>query len=135
MTTTPTSADTVHHGWVPYAAIAAGAGLVLMPALVIGTRDEMLQAPTTVLYLGSVVVALAAAVGTGLRAQRGRRALVAVVLCFAVIAWVMALGDLFKPLLSVFGDEDYLLENGPIAMLGLALLLLGARARTASPRA
>lgn len=126
---TPTLETTVQRpSWVPYAAIAAGAGFLLMSALVFATEDEI-GSSAAVIYLASIVLALAAAVGHGIRTGGGRGAMVAVGLCVAVIAWCMGVGDLLTPLFEQISKKEYVSDQGPIALLGLVLVAVGARAR------
>ena len=127
MTTTLDTTIT-RHSWVPYAAIASGAGLLLMSVLVFATEDDI-DTPAVVLYLGSLLLALAAAVGQGIRVGGGKGALVAVGLCLAVVAWVMGVGDLLTPVFEQIKDEEYVGDQGPIAVLGLALVVLGTLGR------
>lgn len=126
--TTTTSLETTQRGWVPYTAIASGAGFLLMSVLVFATEDDI-GTPAVALYLASIVLALAAAIGQGLQQPRGRKTLVAVGLCLALVAWVMAVGDQLTPLFEQISDKPYVSDQGPIALLGLVLLALGARAR------
>jgi hypothetical protein len=130
MTTTTATHDAVEtrHSWVPYAAIVAGAGFVLKFVLIVITEDKV-DTAAAILYLGSAAVAIAAAIGTGLRARHGRRALVAVTLSFAVVAYLMGVGDLLKPAFEAFTDKQYVIDEGVVAVFGVILLALGARAK------
>ena len=110
--------------WVPYAAVAAGATLLLKAVLVIGTEDA--DTPITpLLYLVGLLLALAAAIGFGL-SRRRHRALVAVGASLLIVFWVMGIGDLLTPVFEAIKDEEYVGDEGPIALLGLVLLALGA---------
>jgi len=131
-TTTATQLETSKHTWVPYAAIAAGAGFVLKFVLIIITEDKV-DTAAAVLYLGSLLIAIAAAIGAGLRARHGRRAIVAVALSVGVVAYIMGLGDLLKPLFEAFSDKQYVIDEGMIAVLGVVLLALGAFSKTREP--
>ncbi len=126
--TTTLEPTTTRYGWVPFVAIASGAGFLLMSALVFATKDDI-DAPAAAIYLASILLALAAAIGQGLRSKQGRRALVGVGLCLAVVAWVMGVGDLLTPLFEQLSDKEYVSDQGPIALLGLVLVVLGARAK------
>jgi drug/metabolite transporter (DMT)-like permease len=121
------------HSWVPYAAVAAGAVLLLKAVLIFGAQGDDFGAVTGVLYLAGLLLALAAAIGFGLQQRRGRRTLVAVAGVVALVAWVIGVGDLTAPAFeSVFGDEAYVGDEGPIGLLGVVLLALGARGRLGS---
>ena len=119
------------HSWVPYAAIAAGASLLIMTVLVFATEDKVSEAAAVPFYFTGLLLALAAAVGAGLRARPGRRALAGVGLTLLVIAWVMFIGDLLteSAFEAMFDHKQYAGDQGPLGILGLALLALGARAK------
>jgi hypothetical protein len=109
--------------WVPYVAVAAGATLLLKAVLVIGTEDA--DTPITpLLYLAGLLLALAAAIGFGL-SRRRHRALIAIGSSLLVVLWVMGIGDLLTPVFEAIKDEEYVGDEGPIALLGLILLALG----------
>ncbi|MDT7572906.1 MAG: hypothetical protein QOE05_3080 [Actinomycetota bacterium] len=118
------------HSWVPYAAIAGGASLLVMTVLVFATEDKVSEATAVPFYFAGLLLAIAAAIGAGLRARPGRRALTAVPLALLVVAWVMILGEIMTPVFeALFGDQDYVGDQGPIGLLGLVLIALGARAK------
>lgn len=94
-----------------------------------GATDGAADTATGLLYLGGLALALAAAIGTGLRARRGRRTLVAVGLSVAVVAWIMGVGDLVEPVVDAFSDTQYVIHEAMILVIGLALLALGALSR------
>ena len=51
----------------------------------------------------------------------------AVVLAYAtVVAYLMGLGDLLKPLVEPFTDTQYVIDEAMVAFLGVVLLALGA---------
>ena len=118
------------HSWVPYAAIAAGASLLVMTVLVFATEDKVSEATAVPFYFAGLLLGVAAAIGAGLRSRPGRRILVAVPLAVLVIAWAMGLGEFTEPLFeAAFGNREYVGDQGPIGLLGVVLLLLGARAK------
>ncbi len=127
-TTTDPNAVQVHHSWVPYVAITAGAALLLKVVLIIASEDTVADGITGPLYLGALLFGLAAAIGAGLRRER-RRALAAIGFCLLLVFYVIGLSDAVKPLFESFSDEAYVIDEGPLGLLGLALLALGARAR------
>jgi hypothetical protein len=117
------------HSWVPYAAIAAGASLLVMTVLVFATEDKVSDSTAVPFYFAGLLLGIAAAIGAGLRSRPGRRLLVAVPLAVLVVAWAMGLGDFTAPLFeAVLGDKEYIGDQGPIGLLGAVLLALGARA-------
>lgn len=120
------------HSWVPYVAIAAGAVLLVKAVIVISSDDEALTAATGWMYLAGLLLAVAAAVGYAISRER-RRALVGIGLVVAIVAWVIGVGDLLTPVFELFSDSEYLADEGPIAILGLVLLALGARAKLTDP--
>lgn len=111
--------------WVPYVTVAAGATLLVGSGIVFSRQEDGGAVPVALYFVG-LALALAAAIGFGLRQRRGRRALAAVGASLLLVAWVMALGDQMTPLFEVFSDEAYVSDEGPIAVLGLALLAMGA---------
>jgi hypothetical protein len=116
------------HSWVPYAAIAAGAILLTKAVVVISSKDEVLTDVTGWMYLAGLLLAVPAAVGYALSRDH-HRALVGVGLVLAIVAWVIAIGDLLTPVFEIFSDSEHLGDEGPIGLLGLVLLALGARAK------
>ena len=115
------------HSWVPYTAIAAGAVLLAKAVIVISSNDEVLTSATAWMYLVGLLLAVAAAVGHALNRER-HRTLVVIGLVLAIVAWVIGVGDLLTPVFEVFSDSEFLGDEGPIGLLGVVLLVLGARA-------
>lgn len=115
--------------WVPYVAIAAGGMLLLKAVLIIGSGGNDFGPLTGLLYLAGALLALAAAIGTGMRQRIGRRALVGTALTVLVVLWFLGLGDLLTPVFQLFSPEEYVNDEGPIGLIGLVLLALGARAK------
>jgi hypothetical protein len=124
--TTATTSRSGQHGWAAYAAITAGGALLLKSLLIIGSGDSVPTAPMAVLYLTGIALALAAAVGTGLRQRRGRRAVVGFALFAFVALWIVMLGDALTPIFELFSDEAYVGDEGPVGVLGIALLAFGS---------
>lgn len=114
------------HAWVPYVAIAAGTAYILKVALIWGSGDTANSTVIGILYISGALLGIAAAIGTGLRQRHGRRALVAVGLAALLVIWVMGLGDTLKPVFGLFSDKEYVEVEGPLGLLGVALLALGA---------
>ena len=117
------------HSWVPYVAVAAGAAYVLKVALIWGSGDTANDTVVGVLYISGLLLGIAAAVGTGLRQRRGRRTLVGAGLAVLLVAWVMGIGDYLKPLFELFSDKEYVAVEGPLGLLGVVLMALGARGK------
>ena len=120
--------DTVRprHTWVPYVASLAGAALLLKATLIIaGNPSSDADGIFAVLYLSGIALALAAAVGTGLRRRGvGARIGVAIGLSLLVVAWIMGLGDLLKPVIGVFSGAQRVKDEVPIGIAGVVLLAL-----------
>jgi drug/metabolite transporter (DMT)-like permease len=118
------------HNWVPYAAIIAGT-LFLVETVDIfvegGDKHEWLLVPA---WMVAVLLALAAAIGTGLRSRPGRRILVGAGLTALLVAWIIGLGSITSPVFeAVFGDHKWVTDEGPVGLLGAVLIALGARAK------
>ena len=131
MTRTTIDRETSTSSWPAYLAVLAGGAMLLHAVLVIGSEDEMTDAVTVTLYLGGLAVALIAAISMGVTARRGRRALIAIASPILIVAWVMGIGDLLTPVFEAFKDEEYVGDAGPIGLLGVVLIVIGARARSA----
>lgn len=121
---------TERHAWVPYVAVVAGTLLLLKAVLIIGSGNDISEGAMAVLYLGGLLLGLVAAVGAGLRQRKGRRTLVGVGCAFGLLLFVMVLTDGLAGLFTVFSDAAWVADEGPIGLLGLILIALGARART-----
>jgi hypothetical protein len=121
--------------WVPYVAAAAGACLVLKGSLIIASGNAVSETPMAVLYLAGLALGLAAAVGAGFR-QRGllRGLAVGVGGSVLLLAWIMGIGDAFKPVVGLVSDAEHVQVEVPIVAAGLALLLLALRARSTDTR-
>jgi hypothetical protein len=76
------------------------------------------------LYFGGIAVAHAAANRAGQRARRGRRTHVADGLCVALILFIMS--GLGGPVFAAMSDAAWVEDEGPIGLLGLILIGLGA---------
>lgn len=125
----PAVSSTTPHSWVPYAAVAAGAALLIKAVAIVGSEDQVSSGAMVGLYLGGLLVGLVAAVGAGLRARRGRRTLVGVGLAFLLVAYTMVLSDGVGELFAITSDAPWVADEGPVGLLGLVLLVCGARAR------
>lgn len=115
--------------WVPYAAVVAGALLLIESVLVIVSEDSLPDGPMIALLDAGLLLALAAAIGFGVQQPRGRRAVVAVGLVVALVLYVIALSDVVGLAFEAFSDAPWVADEGPLGVLGAVLLLLGARGR------
>lgn len=120
--------------WPAYAAVVAGAALLLKAVLIIGSENAVAEGPMTALFLGGLLLALAAAIGCGLQQRRGRRALTAVGLSLAVVFYVIGLSDGVGSAFAQLSDAPWVGDEGPVGLLGVVLLALGARGRARSPQ-
>jgi hypothetical protein len=120
---------TERHSWVPYVGVVAGAVLLLKAVLIIGSENRVSEGAMAVLYLGGMVLALAACIGAGMRQRKGRRTLVAVAACFGLLAFVMVLSDAVAGVFAALSDAPWVGDEGPVGLLGVVLIGLSARAR------
>ena len=122
---------TERHSWVPYVGVAAGAVLLLKAVLIIASENRVSEGAMAVLYLGGMLLALAACIGAGLRRRKGRRTLVAVAASFGLVAFVMVLSDAVAGILAGLSEPPWVGDEGPVGLLGVVLIALSARARGA----
>jgi hypothetical protein len=114
------------HTWVPYVAALGGAILVLKVVLILASHNDALEGPMGgISHVSGVGLGLVAAIGLGLRqAGVGRRVAVGF---GAAVLWVLSIMGLFDPLLTplveLFSKADYVVDEVPIAVAGLALLV------------
>lgn len=121
---------TERHSWVPYVAVAAGTAYLLKAVLIIATENTISEGAMAILYLGALVLAVAAAIGAGLRQRRGRRTLVAVAGVLGLLAFVMMGSDLVAPAFEAMSDAPWVGDEGPVGLLGAVLIGLGVRGRS-----
>lgn len=124
------TAPAPQHTWVPWVAALAGAALTLKIVLIATSGDELSDTPFAVLYLGGLVLGLAASVGVGLR-QRGALRSIGLGGGSAVLllSWIMGLGEVLEPLVGLVTSSTTAAEEAPILLAGLVLLGLAWRAR------
>lgn len=122
------------HAWVPYVAVASGAALLLKAVLMIATEDGLADPVEGGLYLGGILLGIVASIGAGLQRRKGLRTLTAVGLSLLLLAFITSLGEVFEPVFAAISDARWVREEGPIGLLGVVLLLLGARGRSTSSR-
>jgi hypothetical protein len=117
------------HTWVPYAAAAAGALLLIEGVLVVASSDRISNSPMVVMYFGGIIAALTAAVGLGLRRRSvWARVGVAFGASLLLVAWFIGLGAILNPVIEVFSDAKYVRDEVPIAFAGVVLLAIAGRA-------
>jgi hypothetical protein len=116
------------HGWFAFAALGAGGIYLTKALLVISTRDGL---PTVAggLYLAGLLLGLATAIGAGLR-QRSRptRLAVGAGAVFLLIMWIVSLSDVLGTAVASLTDSQVIQDELPIAIAGVALIAVGARA-------
>ena len=117
--------------WFPYTCVAAGACQLISSSIVFATDGDEPGVSVALYFLG-VALAIAVAIGFGMSRRPGRRALVAVAGSLLVVAWIMALGDQLTPVFEVFSKKEYVGNEGPLVLMGLVLIGLGARAGRSS---
>jgi predicted transporter len=117
--------------WVPYASVVAGACQLVSSSIVFATDGDEPGVSVALYFLG-VALAIAVAIGFGMSRRPGRRALVAVAGSLLVVARIMALGDQLTPVFEVFSKKEYVGNEGPLVLMGLVLIGLGARAGRSS---
>lgn len=123
-----TSTTTPRHTWVPYVAAASGASLLVAATLDLATRGKLDSSAFVPVYLTGLVLAVAAAVGTGLRRTSTlSRVAVAGGLVLAVAAWILMVGDMLTPLVEVVSKAEYVNDNVPIALMGAVVLAAAYR--------
>jgi hypothetical protein len=120
---TTDTARPARHSWVPFVAAAAGASLLLKAVLIIASGNSISDGPMGVLYLGGLLLGLAAAIGAGLR-RSGVAAKVGVAFGAAVLLllWIMGLGDSLKPVIGAFSDAQHVKDEVPVGTAGMVLL-------------
>jgi hypothetical protein len=117
--------------WVPYVTVVSGSAFLISSAMVFATDGD--EPPVSVgLYFGAIALALAAAIGFGLTRRRGLRAVTGSGLAVLLVAWLMGVGDLLTPVFERISDKPYAGDEGPLVLLGLVLLGLGALAGRSS---
>lgn len=124
-----TTTTAPRHTWVPYVAAASGASLLVVATLDMATRGRLASSTFVPVYLTGLALAVAAAVGTGLRRSSTlSRVGVAVGLVLGVAAWIMAVGDMLTPLTDLVSKSEYVGDDVPIALLGAGVLVAAYRA-------
>lgn len=116
---------TARHTWVPYVGAAAGAALLLKAALIIGSGNQVADAPMAVLYLLGLALGLVAAVGAGLRRDRMPvRVTTAVGAAILLLLWITGLGDALKPVVGLLTDAEHVQVETPVGLAGVVLLAM-----------
>jgi hypothetical protein len=113
----------------PPIAIVAGTLLLLKVALIIATGNTLPAAIEGGLYLLGVFLPLAAAPGLAALilpdASKLARIGLAIAIVIAHLFFIMALSDGLGVLVENFTDTKYLIDEVPVAVAGLAWVLIG----------
>lgn len=113
----------------PPIAIVAGTLLLLKVALIIATGNTLPGALEGGLYLAGVFLPLVAAPGLATvmlpDASRLARIGLAITIVIAHLFVIMALSDGLGALVENFTDTEYLVDEVPVAVAGLAWVLIG----------
>lgn len=120
-------------GW---AALVAGAALLIKVAhiFVVDGEDSMIQ---VVLYLGGILLAIVAAAGVGARygSTRGKKILIGFAAFFGFILFLTMLSDGVGAAIDALADvPEYVSDEAPIALAGIAWLVVGYKLRTGPTR-
>lgn len=120
-------------GW---AAVVAGAALLIKVAhiFVVDGEESLIQ---VVLYLGAILVAIIAAAGVGDRygSTRGKKISIGFAAFFGFIFFLTMLSDGVGAAIDALADvPEYVSDEAPIALAGIAWLVVGYKLRTAPAR-
>lgn len=120
-------------GW---AAVVAGAALLIKVAhiFVVDGEESLIQ---VVLYLGAILVAIVAAAGVGARygSTRGKKISIGFAAFFGFIFFLTMLSDGIGAAIDALADvPEYVSDEAPIALAGIAWLVVGYKLRTGSVR-
>lgn len=112
------------------AAIAVGVALIAKVAVVAATSGTAPSVVTGVLYVVGMTLPLVAAAGIANR-RHGRPAMIAtyVAVVLAHAFFVANLSDVLEGVVAMFTDRLYLIEEIPLAVLGLIWLIVGLNMR------
>jgi hypothetical protein len=113
----------------PVIAIVAGSLLLIKVGLIIATGNTLPGALEGGLYLGGVLLPLAAAPGLAAAILPGASRLARIGLTIAIgvahLFFIMALSDGIGALVENVTDTKYLVDEVPVAVAGLAWVLIG----------
>lgn len=132
-----TAASQSNMVWIgTWAALLAGAALLVKVAhiFVVDGKESPIQ---VVLYLGGILIGMVAAAGVGARygATRGKKILIAFAAYFAFIFFLMVLSDAVGAAIDALADvPQYVSDEAPIALAGIAWLVVGYKLRSSSAR-
>lgn len=112
-------------------AIAGGAALIVKVALILATAGTLPANVQGALYLAGLLLLVIAAAAAGVHLARDRgvvvQILAAVGLVLATALYVTMLSDAVKSLVAPFTDTAYVLDETPIALLGVVWAAIGVR--------
>lgn len=112
------------------AAIAAGCSLIVKVAVIAATSGTAPSIVTSTLYILGVTLPLIAAAGIASR-RNGRAAMIGsyVAVVLASLFFIMSVSDALEGVVEIFTDKLYLIEELPLAVLGLIWLIVGLNMR------
>lgn len=116
------------HTWVPCVAALSGTALLVKGLLAGVQGDAGSDVVLAVLYLGGILLGVAAAVGAGLRRGGAAGAALGAGLALLLVWWVMGLGEALEAVIARVTDDRALQEELPIAAAGAVVLALAYRA-------
>ena len=119
-----------------WAALVAGAALMIKVAhiFVVDGDESTIQA---VLYIGGILLAIVAAAGVGARygSSRAKKVALGFAAFVGFIFFLMMLSDGVGAAISAVADvPEYVSDETPIALAGLAWVLVGYKLRASSIR-
>lgn len=117
--------STPHHTWVPFVAAVGGTAFFVKGALGAWRGADTPDTAMGILYLGGIALCVTALIGMGLRQPSlARRLALGIGLPGLFLAWVTGLGEALEPVVRVFSDVRHVQEEVPIAVAGLAVLIV-----------
>lgn len=114
-----------------WAALIAGAALLVKVAHIFAV-DGASNPIQPALYLGAVVLGIAGAAGVGALygSTRAKKIAIGFAVFFGFIFFLMMLSDVVGALIeAVVDDPEYVAEEVPVALAGLAWLVVGYKLR------
>ena len=112
------------------ASIAAGVALVAKVAVIAATSGTVRSIVTSTLYILGLTLPLIAAAGIASR-RNGRAAMIGsyVAVVLASLFFIMNVSDALEGVVEIFTDKLYLIEELPLAVLGVIWLIVGLNMR------
>lgn len=117
------------------AALTAGVVLILKAMLIIGTANAVSETAMGVLYVIGVALPLVAAAGIASPHHgRAKQAGIYLGVILAHLFFLTFLSDGLKGAVGVFSEQAYVIDEVPVALLGLAWLATGLWMRISDRR-